>query len=119
MRRLDKEIIKSLFRAGGTLSLSDDDLLILNQRADRQIKRREPIREYCQFVYDLVNYRRSVRLYLMDVFQAFHKFDSTENAVKSVNNICRRVENLPFKEQNKMFVELSLPAIVRYCKAIK
>ena len=119
MRRLDKEIIKSLFRAGGTLSLSDDDLLILNQRADRRIKEREPIREYCQFVYDLLNNRRGVKLFLMDVFQAYHEFDSTENAVKAVNSICRRVENLPFKEQNKKFVSLCLPAVVKYCKAIK
>lgn len=119
MRRLDKEIIKSLFRAGGTLNLSDADLAVANWHADKRVKDRQPIHEYANFIHDLLKNRRGVKLYLTDVFQAYHEFDSTENAVKSVNSICRRVENLPFKEQNKKFVSLCLPAVVKYCKTIK
>ena len=96
--------------------MSKLDVNRVNIHADEKVKRYEYINNYTRFIHELLDNRTFVRGNLYDAFIAYHEFYATDIATKKINALCKKIDGLHFKQQNKEIVKGILPVVVRYCK---
>ena len=113
MNRFNKELVNSLFAAGGTMNITEIDIKNKVINADAKIQRYEYIKNYLEFIHGLKTNSRTVDGCLYCVMVAYRQFYKTN---RKLLNILKKIKPLPFKEQNKAFIKAVLPVIVRYCK---
>lgn len=113
MNRFNKELVNSLFTAGGTMNITEIGVKNKVIKADAKIQRYEYIRNYLEFIHELKINRQTVDGSLYDAIVAYRQFYKTD---RKLLNILKKIKPLPFEEQNKAFIKAVLPVVVRYCK---
>ena len=96
--------------------LAKFDMINASMKADQKIKQCEYIRNYTKFLYNLLENRTTIAGNLYDITIAYRQFYKTDNKLKI---LLKKVNGLPLKQQNMVFVKGILPTIVRYCKYLK